>query len=306
MSELDNGANHIFSVFDEMETEALEEILRQDFQQPADEESNTDAILYIMEVLAERERKEQKINFTPVDVAWKSFNENYRPYDFGGSSLYEDEVEDETPIHNLPKQGKNLRPKRTKLFRAAVIAAVLVGAFLATTIAAYAFGYDIWETVAKWTNDIFSFSTTVQQSPEIASASVDNVGAQMAYTSLEDALVKYGITENLISKWIPEGYAFISVDVAETPFTTTFRATWENGDDELFVRIVHYLNGVNSTYEKDESIVDIYVAGGIEHYIMNNNDWIRAVWVVDAYECSIWGDFSQDTLQLMIDSIYER
>ena len=57
-----------FSRFDKLSTEELREIIRQDSMLTEDEESDTDAILYIMEVLANREKSENDI--TDVKSAW--------------------------------------------------------------------------------------------------------------------------------------------------------------------------------------------------------------------------------------------
>ena len=54
MSESKEHFYRNFSKFDEMSTEELNEILRQDSQLPDGEDSDTDAILYIMGVIAKR------------------------------------------------------------------------------------------------------------------------------------------------------------------------------------------------------------------------------------------------------------
>ena len=56
MSENQIRGNGDLSYCDTMTTEELEEILRLDAEMPEGQESDTDKILYIMEVLAERKR----------------------------------------------------------------------------------------------------------------------------------------------------------------------------------------------------------------------------------------------------------
>lgn len=58
----------------------LEDILRADFLLPNGEYSDMDAILYIMEVIAKREKEHPTGKFTNVRDAWMSFNENYLSY----------------------------------------------------------------------------------------------------------------------------------------------------------------------------------------------------------------------------------
>ena len=77
----DSGNKHRdYSIFDNMSTETLEDILRADSQLPNGENSDVDAILYIMEVIAKREREAPTGRFTNVQDAWVSFDENYLPY----------------------------------------------------------------------------------------------------------------------------------------------------------------------------------------------------------------------------------
>jgi|AGTN01.1.fsa_nt_gi hypothetical protein len=73
MSDANNSNRHDYSKFDNMSTEALEEILRLDSQLPDDEESNVDAILYITGVIEKREKEHPTGRFTDVQTAWASF-----------------------------------------------------------------------------------------------------------------------------------------------------------------------------------------------------------------------------------------
>jgi hypothetical protein len=68
-----------YSLFDSMSTEELETILQADAQFFDGNESNTDTILYIMEVIARRESEHPTGRLTDVKAAWKSFENNYLP-----------------------------------------------------------------------------------------------------------------------------------------------------------------------------------------------------------------------------------
>ena len=70
-------SNRDFSYFDKLSTEELREIIRQDSLLDENEDSDMDAILYITEVLANREKEENERNVKDVEAAWKSFKENY-------------------------------------------------------------------------------------------------------------------------------------------------------------------------------------------------------------------------------------
>ena len=89
MSESKEHFYRNFSKFDEMSTEELNEILRQDSQLPDGEDSDTDAILYIMGVIAKRNQELPSSDFGDVNHAWSSFNKNYRFASSEGCSLFD-------------------------------------------------------------------------------------------------------------------------------------------------------------------------------------------------------------------------
>jgi len=62
-----------FSIFGTMSTRVLQEILYQDSILPEGEGFDPDAVLYVMQVLAQREE-----GCPPVEDAWRRFNECYR------------------------------------------------------------------------------------------------------------------------------------------------------------------------------------------------------------------------------------
>ena len=78
MSENQNCGIGNLSQYDAMTTEELEEILRLDAEMPEGQESDTEKILYIMEVLAERKRNTSHTGNTALE-AYESFKQNYMP-----------------------------------------------------------------------------------------------------------------------------------------------------------------------------------------------------------------------------------
>ena len=101
MSELNNQNRHDYSKYDEMSTEALEQILRLDFGSLDETESDIDAILYISEVIEKRKRQSNEID---VDTAWEKFKTKYHPYT-DGRSLYDfgDEDSNQTSGKGISK-----------------------------------------------------------------------------------------------------------------------------------------------------------------------------------------------------------
>lgn len=149
MSESKEHFYRDFSKFDEMSTEELNEILRQDSQLPDGEDSDTDAILYIMGVIAKRNQELPSSDFGDVNHAWSSFNKNYRFASSEGCSLFDFDDEpqlngtsDKTQILR-PAPRSNTRPRKWVLRTARILAAV-IAVLLATSLTAYAFGFELW------------------------------------------------------------------------------------------------------------------------------------------------------------------
>lgn len=107
MSESKEHFNRDFSKFDEMSTEELNEILRQDSQLPDGEDSDTDAILYIMGVIAKRNQELPSSDFGDVNHAWSSFNKNYRFASSEGCSLFD--FDDEPQLNGTSDKTQILR-----------------------------------------------------------------------------------------------------------------------------------------------------------------------------------------------------
>lgn len=63
-----------YSKYDSMSTEELEDILRMDFEA---EDSDTDMILHITQILVQREEKNPTGLFDNVNESWEAFKEKY-------------------------------------------------------------------------------------------------------------------------------------------------------------------------------------------------------------------------------------
>lgn len=279
-----------FSQFDKLSTEELEELICQDFQLENAEESDMDLILHITEVLEERRKKSGKTD--DVDSAWKSFNENYRPYPGDGTPLF-DFSESEQEIKPA-KPAKRIRMGTRVASIAAIIAIVLV----AGTVTAHALGFDLLGQIARWTQETFGF---VSRDSELSEANP-------VFESFETVLKEYGITDQILPTWIPDGYDCKEITIDETPQYISLLGKYGSKPGELSITINNYFdnsNLISPTYEVDEGAI-IYVYNGIEHYIMVNSDYTRVSWIQGSNECSILCTLSKADTEKMINSIYER
>lgn len=283
-----------YSRFDALSTEALMEILYQDSLLPEGEESDLDAILYITEVIAKREELNPTMEIPPVDEAWKSFNEHYRCDDCDGTSLYEDPEESASGSHVIPFPAvEHTRPKRRLrgVLRVCIIAAALLAILILGSLTAYAMGYNVWDAMAQWTEDTFSFMAPQED---------------VVYSEDDDPrefLRDYGITEDILPNWLPDGYQYAGSQISDTPTRVTLYVSFINGEDKIKITISMLSTTSTYTFEKNKEDATIYEANGIEYYIMQNFDITNVMWTTANSECSISGRFSMEEAQNMIDSI---
>ena len=278
MSENQNRGISDLSKYDAMTTEELEEILRLDAQAPEEQESDTDKILYIMEVLTERKRNNGHTGKTALE-AYESFKQNYMPEN------EEPDIHDEKLV-----TVKNRFPRWLRGLTAA--AAVLVILVLGS-VTAKAFGMDIWKTVVQWTQETFHFGEWGNSNANDASN----------YTSLQEALEQRKTTTLLAPNWFPSGYELDEIKVEHSPLQTVYTAQYTNGERELRITIRDHLEGKPVYVEQSEGSVEEYEISGITYYLLENNQQVQAVWIVDSYECGISGKITIDELKLMIHSI---
>lgn len=284
-----------YSRFDALSTEALMEILYQDSLLPEGEESDLDAILYITEVIAKREELNPTMEIPPVDKAWKSFNEHYRCDDCDGTSLYEDPEESASGSHVIPFPAvEHTRPKRRLrgVLRVCFIAAALLAILILGSLTAYAMGYNVWDAMAQWTEDTFSFMAPQED---------------VVYTEDDDpreVLREYGITESILPNRIPDGYQYAGIEISDTPARKVFYISFVNGAEKIKITISMLSTTSAYTFEKNKEDAVMYEANGIEHYIMSNIENTSVSWTVGNCECSIIGNISMEDAQNMINSIY--
>ena len=278
MSENQNRGIGDLSKYDAMTTEELEEILRLDAQAQEEQESDTETILYIMEVLAARKRNNGHTGKTALE-AYESFKQNYMP-----------EVDNIATTGKTSTKTKIAFPRwlRSLTTAAAVLAILLVG-----SVTAQAFGLNIWEAVVKWTQETFQFG-------EWGSSKTND---DLGYGSLQAALEEGNVRESLVPTWIPYGYETVKIAVERNPVAKKYTAIYTNEKQDLRITVRDHLDEIPVYVEQSDGLVEEYVVSGITYYLFKNNERTQAVWIVDSYECHILGDLTIEELKLMIDSI---
>ena len=274
MSENQNRGNIDFGKYNSMATEELEEILRLDAEMPKGQESDTDKILYVMEVLTERKRNNSHTGKTALE-AYESFKQHYMP---------------ETDDNIIPMKTKRRGSRwlRSLTATAAVLAILLTG-----TVTAKAFGFNIWKAVVQWTQETFHFGDW------------GNSGANndLPYASLQEALEKGNTPAWIAPTWIPDGFNINDIQVEQSPLKKTYKAIYISEDDNLVITIRDYLDGDTVYVEQSEGLIEEYQMQGTTYYLFENNEQVQAAWIMDSCECNVFGDVTIEDLKKMISSV---
>lgn len=274
--------NRDYSKYDSMTTEELEKILRLDVSAPEGDETDTELLLYVMGVLAYR-RRNNGIGKTALE-AWESFQQNYLS-------------EEEKCSKDIP--GYHSRQTTLPWLRRMVAAVAVIVLLVSIPVTAKAFEWeDLWEVIARWAKETFSFVSS-----DDAEYSEPAIVDDLEYTSLKDMLERNNRSSDMVPTWIPDGFVLETTKKDVTPVQEVYSAFYLDNQKELTIRVRSYLQGDPEKAEINEELLEIYEVADVQYYIFSNVNQIRAVWIVESYQCNISGDLSIEEIKLMIDSI---
>ena len=284
MPDTRNRRDDEFAKYDAMSTEELQQLLREDASKPVGEESDTDVLFYVMEVLAKR-RKERNEGKSPEE-ALESFKKHYNT---------ENEISsDSERVPAAPKRSSIGRWMKGLIAAAAVFAFVIGG-----SLTANAMGFDLWEVIAKWTQETFHFG----YASESSETNAPQKDGDDAYTALQEALIESGISVPLAPTHFPDGYVEADVRIEDTPKQRRFTAIYQGDHGTIRIRIVDYLDSAPTQIEQSDVLIEIYTWEGMDYYLFDNGVQLQAVWVKDSYECYISGPLNLLEMKEMINSI---
>ena len=274
---MSENLNRDFSKYEAMETKELEEILRLDAEAPEGAQTDTELLLYILEVLASRNNTEN-ITENKAQKAWESFERI-----------------------NMPEECQNpvARKKRVPWLRRLAATAAAVALLIVIPFSTKALTLEeIMEIFGRWAKETFSFVSS--ENTEV-SEPVSDDGRN--FSSLQEMLREDNRDASIIPTWIPSGFSLEKVEKDVTPIQETYSARYVKGDLFFRIRVQNYLDDDFQKIETSQEYSEIYSVGNQDYYIFHNNKQNQAVWVRGTYECIISGNLSIDEMKLMIDSI---
>ncbi len=294
MSALEHQNYHLF---DAMSTEDLEALLRLDSYTAEQDQQHTDAILYIMEVLAKRKQQSnQNDDKASLREKLQDLKEVYLP-DNDGISLYQfDEDEVCNSKTQQPERATEQTHKRIRLVarRVGLVAAV-VAAIFGLMITVQAAGVDVFGAIARWTDETFHFSV-----PEAGAA-------DMWFADYQDELEAVGLSEEYLPTWIPEGYEVTDLQIQELAKRAEIYILYGSENDTAFDLLVSIYGEPEdmgqSIFEKDETPVQTIQAGNKTIYLFENLGLQIAACQYQNAIYSLVGDLPNDLVENIFASI---
>ncbi len=267
--------------YDELQSENTQALLDRLEAEVAKEEIADMALIEaILEILDER---------APLDIPRDTPEESLKKFRAKFAPILDSDVEERTE----PR-----RPVRHGVARVAIAACLCVVMLIAV---AQACGLDLIGRFLEWGEETFI----------LHGANYD--GGQMAleeapegeFTSMEDAVAAYGITDPVVPTWIPEGFSVQYVKAKEQTHAVSLTARYLAGDKEIVLKVYSYRG--TGEYEIHSEHTDPqateYEANGTTFLLSSNEGQYQASWLAGGCTCNINGDLTEDEIKKMVDSI---
>lgn len=283
---------------DKLSTEELEKLLRQDIEADSEEVPDIAYISAILEVIHERKALEAEQESVDVEAAWQNFQQFYREDPL---SLQNDSPRPEPSPHPRRSEQKAKSKKQGGWRRLLPIAAI-VAVLVCGSMAASAFGFDLFELFAGWNSEHFQFVSPWR------TEEADEQGAEDPFRQLRSAVERLSDTP-VVPRWAPSGTEAV-IDIVQEAMSDGTRISVAYQCDNGRFNFVIYFYDIPleeaAIYQKNDDTVTEYSVNNIDHYIMNNNGRYGVSWTNGNAECSIQGDLTLNDLKKMVDSIYEE
>lgn len=198
---------------------------------------------------------------------------------------------------------------RFSVKKAAFIAATFIFVFTVSFSIANAFRYNIIQMLVHWGGETFNLSISSQPKYQDDNESkTEIINNNEVFESPEEA-IKGIHPVPMLPVWVPEGFTFKYAEKvvrASNTIIILYYTDSENGTVIFDMTVYNANNQVNSnsSFEKDESELQIYEKNDIKHYIFQNINQIQAVWSNSNIVYNISGDVSVEEMKKIINSMY--
>lgn len=234
-------------------------------------------------ILAEMERRRINEPTRSPEDAWAEFESDYS----GRESAYSDFAAASVPPEKALHADKQRRKRCSK--RKAILLAAVICVLLTSLMTVQAAGINVLGAIARWTTELFSFGKTEERSGLVVDGKWPEIDEKqnLQFTSLQDALDFYGVTEIEVPQWIPPEFTQEAIAVEQNGVWLTFFAEYTNNDEIFIIRYNSYISEPPTYYEKSGNLLETVEAGGNTYRILQNVDNYAVVWLTPHFECCI-------------------
>lgn len=261
-------------------TEELRHLLNQDISCPEQQKLPVEDVLYITQIVMDRELAAGQYQSPNVDAAWSDFQNAFL----------------NNPDNSKSRRSAHTPVRFTSFYKHCVCIAAVICIFIGTMITAQALGVDIWGPIARWTSESFHF--------EVFSRDADN---ETDYSQIE--LTENSLPKEFVPGWIPEGFEVEETKLMSNSQGKSFYISFSGEGDAFFSIILtkyESLESVNDiVFEKSDTNVETYVHDDKVFYIFPNEGTYTAAWSGNLLVYQISGNLSRDDLIKIIDCVGE-
>lgn len=267
------------------------------------------------EAIIEKEKENPTGLLPDIDQQWEQFVTHYLP------DLEDTEWEPEHTEHAVSGQAGpqplEVPPKRvvrlSRVWRTALVAAVAAACMLAIMVTVQAAGVNIFGAIARWTENIFSFGQIAPDGEVFDDPAQETVWPETdasgtKFSSLQEELDTYGMTEVHEPTWLPEGYVLTRAQAIclNDPFIRHFSADYTDGEGRVYIDILSYEGEPNVQVQKTDSSVEVMEKYGIMFYYIENSAGGTLAWCTDRYEYYIGSEEEKDILLQIAASMFNE
>lgn len=293
-----------YAYLNRLSTEQLEELLRMDVEES--KPGNEDVVFHILEVIEQRENEHPTGRIPDVDKAWAEFQEYYNVPEGADTSLYPCETVSDDSSENTAEHCSCRMPRMRRWLKQGLVAVIAIAVVFGGIVVAQAAGVDVFGTIGRWTNNVFHFDLSAD---ETSTSTGIYVGEGISeYAALQETLASVGIDENLAPTWFPVGFNASDPEIltANTNDTVCLELFNEKNGQYISIEIIRYNTEQHlqaTQFEKDANNVEQYSNEHQTFYILSNADTITATWSNDLIMMQLSGNIPKDDLKKIIDSI---
>lgn len=272
---------------EQLSSQELENLLQQDFS-AGEGNSNTDFVMAIMDVLAQRDPQAIEI-----DDAWETFRAQCIPPQDTDPEAEKTPTVVPFPNDKVPSPP----PPRRQHFlfrRFLAVAAMLCVLTCLMVLPAHACGK--LPDLIQWSDDTFHFLPR-KTAPLLDSPKYQELQEEIsARTDLP-----------VLPTWYPEGSEIERIEISEVFDQTAIDVLFRFQESTFIFSITVYDSipeSPDAVYEKNVGSPEDYCFNNIHHFFYMNMDRVCVAWWNENAECSIRGELSQEQLKHMVNSIY--